>query len=70
MASNRWHRASTDVWEVRAFEVEHARSAFFDDTSVFPRGSVRFGPRLIMRDVPHSWHALNPGTKADDTTVG
>ncbi len=44
-------------WKVSAVKAEHVRSAFFDDTSVFPKGSIEFDHALLMRDIPHEWHS-------------
>lgn len=44
-------------WQVRPLAVEHVDSSFFSDLSVFPAGSVTFDHALIMRDIPHQWHA-------------
>lgn len=49
----------TDHWSVHAFDVGRVRSTFFDDTTVFPSGSVRFDHALIMRNVNHTWHPLD-----------
>jgi hypothetical protein len=47
----------TDSWAVAPFVVERVASSFFDDPAVFPPGSVAFDCALLMRDVPHEWHA-------------
>ncbi len=47
----------TAHWAVRALDVESVRSSFFDDQARFPAGSVRFDCALLMRDIPHTWHA-------------
>lgn len=31
-------------------------SSFFEDTKVFPSGSVRFDSALWMRGIKHEWH--------------
>ena len=47
----------TDAWKVAPLRVDSVRSSFFEDTSVFPAGSVEFDCALLMRDVPHEWHS-------------
>jgi len=44
-------------WQASALAVEVVRSAYFDDRSLFPEGSIRFDHGLLMRDVAHEWHA-------------
>jgi len=43
-------------WEAEALEVEEARSSFFDDRSLFPRGSIELDCALLMRGIDHQWH--------------
>lgn len=43
-------------WRVEACEVECVRSSYFDDPSLFPRGSIEFDSALLMHDVEHEWH--------------
>jgi hypothetical protein len=47
----------TKEWHVEPLEVEHVRSSFFDDTSLFPRGSVELDCALLMRNIHHEWHS-------------
>jgi hypothetical protein len=44
-------------WRVSPLDVTRARSAFFDDRNVFPRGQIEFDHALLMRDIPHEWHS-------------
>lgn len=46
----------TDHWRVDAFDVDHVRSSFFDDITIFPPGTVRYDHALVMRRIPHTWH--------------
>ena len=43
-------------WRVEPLAVEEVRSSFFDDASLFPRGSIEFDCALLMRDIEHEWH--------------
>ncbi len=51
-------RLAVDHWEVTALEIESIASAYFDDPAIFPAGSTTFDHALLMRDIPHEWHAL------------
>ncbi len=46
-------------WEMSPLAVEEVRSAFFDNEQRFPRGSAGFDSAVIMRGIPHTWHALS-----------
>jgi hypothetical protein len=43
-------------WRVEPLEVEEVRSSFFDDVSLFPKGSIKFDCALLMRGIEHEWH--------------
>ena len=44
-------------WRVTPLEIHSVNSAFFDDTTIFPAGSITFDHALLMRDIPHEWHS-------------
>ena len=44
-------------WRVSPLNVHCARSAYYDDRSIFPAGSIEFDHALLMRDIPHEWHS-------------
>ena len=44
-------------WQVSSLTVSHIESAYFDDWSLFPEGSIEFDHALLMRDIPHEWHS-------------
>ncbi|WP_281847852.1 DUF2071 domain-containing protein [Olleya namhaensis] len=46
-------------WKVSLLEVEHVRSSFFENESVFPKGSVKFDNALLMKDIEHEWIGLS-----------
>jgi len=50
----------TDAWRVVPLTVTRVSSSFFEDQRAFPAGSVAFDSALLMRDVPHEWHARGP----------
>lgn len=43
-------------WRVEPLEVEEVRSNFFEDASLFPKGSLEFDCALLMRGIEHEWH--------------
>jgi len=43
-------------WEVSALAVDEVRSSIFDDTKVFPAGSITFDSAMVMRGLRHEWH--------------
>jgi len=59
----------TDAWEVEPLRVLAARSSFFEDPASFPAGSATLDCALLMRNVPVTWHALNPMRSAQSAAV-
>lgn len=45
-------------WRVEPLAVEKVESTFFEDTSIFPRGSVEFDCALLMLGIDHEWHGM------------
>ena len=45
-------------WKVSLLEVENVKSSFFENESVFPKGSVKFDNALLMKDIEHEWIGL------------
>jgi hypothetical protein len=52
-------------WRVSPLSVQCARSAYYDDRSIFPAGSIEFDHALLMRDIPHEWHSEPRMTSED-----
>lgn len=44
-------------WRMQCLAVERVESSYFQNTGLFPRGSVKFDSALLMRDIAHEWHA-------------
>jgi hypothetical protein len=44
------------AWRVEPMVVEEVRSSYFEDESLFPKGSLEFDCALLMRGVEHEWH--------------
>lgn len=43
-------------WHVEPLEIEQIESSFFENNSLFPRGTVEFDCALVMRGIHHEWH--------------
>ena len=43
-------------WRIEPLAIDEVRSSFFDDESLFPRGSIEFDCALLMRGIEHEWH--------------
>ena len=50
----------TDVWHVEPLDVDWVVSSYYADRARFPSGSVEYDCTLVMRDLPHEWHAAPP----------
>ncbi|CAN5853667.1 DUF2071 domain-containing protein [soil metagenome] len=50
----------TIQWHVDPLAVENVKSGFFEDESVFPKGSVTFDNALLMRGIKHEWKNYEP----------
>jgi len=46
---------ATDEWRMEPLKVKESFSAYFSNTSMFPKGSVEFDSAMIMRNLKHSW---------------
>jgi len=49
---------NTFKWEVKPLEVKRVKSSFFEDQSVFPKGSIQFDNALLMENIEHEWSSL------------
>lgn len=45
-------------WKVSLLEVKKVQSSFFENTDIFPKGSVKFDNALLMTDIKHEWRKL------------
>jgi uncharacterized protein YqjF (DUF2071 family) len=46
---------NTYSWHVQPMEVETVTSSFFENESIFPKGSVVFDNALLMKNIEHEW---------------
>ena len=51
-------------WLVKPLDVTSIKSSYYDDESIFPKGSITFDHGLLMRDIRHEWHSL-PSLRAE-----
>jgi Uncharacterized conserved protein (COG2071) len=49
----------TYKWQVEPLTVSKVQSSFFEDESVFPKGSVQFDNALLMTGIEHEWHSVH-----------
>lgn len=42
-------------WQVTPLDVDSVQSSFFEDSSRFPSGSIRFDCALLMENIEHEW---------------
>ncbi|HEY5748724.1 MAG TPA: DUF2071 domain-containing protein [Chryseolinea sp.] len=47
----------TKNWEVSPLNVIKVRSSFFEDESIFPKGTIKFDNALLMRNIDHEWNS-------------
>ena len=47
----------TKKWEVSPLNVTEVRSSFFENESVFPKGTIKFNNALLMRNIEHEWRS-------------
>ncbi len=51
-------KLETYNWEVEPLEVSHVKSSFFEDETIFPKGSVQFDNAILMTNIEHEWKSL------------
>jgi hypothetical protein len=61
-------RLETQDWRVRPFSVTSLRSSFFDKTTPFPSGTVRFDHALVMRQIDARWRVAPDFASAAPTS--
>ncbi len=48
----------TYEWKVKPLITSEVSSSFFEDQTVFPKGSVKFDNALLMKNIEHEWRSL------------
>lgn len=51
-------RLATYTWKVKPLAVRSVCSSFFEDESLFPKGSIKFDNALLMTTIEHEWHSV------------
>lgn len=51
-------KLQTYTWKVRPLEVQIVHSSFFENESIFPKGSVHFDNALLMTGIEHEWSSV------------
>jgi hypothetical protein len=46
------------TWKVSPLEVSEVHSSFFENETVFPKGSIKFDNALLMTKIEHEWLSL------------
>jgi hypothetical protein len=47
----------TKKWEVSPLTVSEVKSSFFEDESIFPKGTIEFDNALLMKNIDHEWRS-------------
>ena len=55
-------KLKTFNWKVEPLNVTSVHSSFFEDETIFPKGSVQFDNALVMTQIKHEW--LSVGQKS------
>ncbi len=48
----------TYEWKVKPLSVSEVKSSFFEDETIFPKGTVKFDNALLMKNIEHEWISL------------
>ena len=51
-------KLETFNWKVEPLNVTNVQSSFFEDETVFPKGTVQFDNALLMTEIEHEWHSI------------
>ena len=46
-------------WKMEPLQVASVQSSFFEDETLFPRGSAQFDNALLMTQIEHEWHSVS-----------
>lgn len=46
-----------DDWQVKPLEIISVESSFYNDESIFPKGTIKFDHALLMQNIEHEWHS-------------
>ncbi len=51
-------KLKTYNWKVEPLNVTAVHSSFFENETIFPKGSVQFDNALLMTQIKHEWHSV------------
>lgn len=51
-------KLETYTWEIKPLKVSKVRSSFFEDTRLFPAGTIEFDNAVLMENIEHEWKSL------------
>ncbi|SEW37856.1 Uncharacterized conserved protein (COG2071) [Chitinophaga sp. YR573] len=51
-------KLQTYIWKVSPLEVSAVQSSFFENETMFPKGTVHFDNALLMKGIEHEWHSM------------
>src|SRR5215218_5141873 len=57
------------TWQVRPLEVANVHSSFYENESVFPKGSIQFDNALLMTRIEHEWKSLHDKPHAGNSAL-
>jgi len=43
-------------WQVEPLAIDRVKSSFFENSKLFPSGSIKFDCALLMQGIQHEWH--------------
>lgn len=46
-----------DDWQVSPLKITSVESSFYNDESIFPKGTIEFDHALLMQNIEHEWHS-------------
>lgn len=53
-------KLATESWSISPLNITEVSTSFLNDEDFFPAGSVTFDHALLMENIEHEWHALEP----------
>ncbi len=52
------------TWQVRPLKVQSVHSSFYENETIFPKGSIQFDNALLMTKVEHEWKSMKGKPRA------
>jgi hypothetical protein len=46
-----------DDWKVKPLQIDFVESSFYNDETIFPKGTIEFDHALLMENIEHQWHS-------------